>query len=130
MLSILLNIFVILVALFILGVIIFAHELGHYLAARLTGMKAEIFSLGMGPPIWKKKIGETEFRISWIPFGGYVALPQLDPEAMETIQGKTDKAETKPYPQIPWWKRIIVAAAGSFGNLVFAVILAVLTFLA
>jgi len=121
---IIIKILAIIVALFILGIIIFAHELGHFLAARWTGMRAEVFSLGMGPAIWRKKIGGTEFRISWIPFGGYVSLPQLDPEAMETIQGKTEKKDARPYPQIVWWKRIIAAAAGSFGNLVFAIILA------
>ncbi|MCL1909921.1 MAG: RIP metalloprotease RseP [Kiritimatiellaeota bacterium] len=141
MLFLLLKLLAVFAALFILGVIVFAHELGHFLAARLVGMRAEVFSIGMGPAIWKKKVGATEYRISWIPFGGYVMLPQLDPEAMSKIQGKspnagdgktpdekTPDAETtvEPYPPVAWWKRIVVSVAGPFGNLVFAVILALI----
>ena len=51
------------------------------------GLKAPIFSIGFGPSIFKKKFGETEFRISVIPLGGYVSLPELDPTGMEIIQG-------------------------------------------
>ena len=60
---------------------IFVHELGHFLAARAFGMVADVFSIGMGPALWKRKIGATTYKIGWIFFGGYVALPQMDPNS-------------------------------------------------
>ena len=126
---------------------VFIHEFGHFLAARKLGMKVDAFSIGFGPAIWKKKIGGVEYRVSWILFGGYVALPQLDPAGMEKIQGKHEenggeaKEESKDekaaepeepaepaevVPDAPAWKRIVVAVAGPFGNIVLAVFLAVL----
>ena len=60
---------------------ILVHELGHFLAARAFGMVADVFSIGMGPAIWKRKVGTTTYKIGWIPFGGYVALPQMDPNS-------------------------------------------------
>ena len=57
-----------------LGVLIFIHELGHYLAARHVGVRVEAFSIGFPPTVWGKIIGETEYRISWLPIGGYVKL--------------------------------------------------------
>lgn len=122
---------------------VFIHEFGHFLAARKLGMKVDAFSIGFGPAIWKKKIDGVEYRVSWILFGGYVALPQLDPAGMEKIQGKhEDKGEegdsakdaeaaepsepAEVVPDAPAWKRIVVAVAGPFGNIVLAVFLAVL----
>lgn len=101
---------------------IFIHEFGHFLAAKLLGLRVDRFSIGFGPALWKKTIGGVEYRISAIPFGGYVALPQLDPEGTDTLQGGTDKSE--PLAEIPAWKRVVVAFAGPFGNIVLAVILA------
>ena len=124
---------------------VFIHEFGHFIAARKLGMKVDAFSIGFGPAIWKKKIDGVEYRVSWILFGGYVALPQLDPAGMEKIQGKHeengkdgDAAKEKAaepeepaepaevVPDAPAWKRIVVAVAGPFGNFVLAVFLAVL----
>lgn len=62
----------------VLGLCIFIHELGHYLAGRLVGVKAEIFSVGYGRAIWKKKIGDTTWQITAIPFGGYVLFYGAD----------------------------------------------------
>lgn len=58
----------------VLGFLVFVHELGHYLAARHVGVRVETFSIGFPPKIWSKKVGETEYTISWIPLGGYVKL--------------------------------------------------------
>ena len=60
---------------------IFVHELGHFLAARALGMAADVFSIGMGPALWKRRFGATVWKIGAIPFGGYVALPQMDPNS-------------------------------------------------
>jgi regulator of sigma E protease len=64
------------------GFSIFVHELGHFLMALRCGMVVDTFSLGFGPAIWKRKIRGVIYKIGWIPFGGYVALPQLDPSGM------------------------------------------------
>ncbi len=103
---------------------VFIHEFGHFLAARIFGLRVDRFSIGFGPALWKKTIGGVEYRISAIPFGGYVALPQLDPEGTDALQGGTGKGRT--LAEIPAWKRIVVAFAGPFGNIVFAVVLALL----
>ena len=114
---------------------ILVHEGGHFLAARLLGLRADAFSLGFGPILLKRSWRGTEFRFCAIPFGGYVALPQLDPAGMSRVQGKSpsqsDKAETEAADAAPsafepaaWWKRVIVSVAGPAGNLILAVPLA------
>ena len=110
---------------------VFIHEFGHFLAARKLGMRVDVFSIGFGPAIWKKTINGVEYRISWIPFGGYVALPDLDPEGTKGLEGQSGKDAEKassesaePPPEIEPWKKIIVAFMGPFGNIVLAVALA------
>ncbi|HRT04438.1 MAG TPA: site-2 protease family protein [Kiritimatiellia bacterium] len=129
---------------------IFVHELGHFLAARAFGMVADVFSIGMGPALWKRKIGATTYKIGWIFFGGYVALPQMDPNSFlegtgdEGEEGTGDegrglKSETldprpstlstprpapRALPPVSAWKKIVVSVAGAFGNVVFAFVLA------
>jgi len=115
---------------------IFIHELGHFLAAKWFGLQIDAFSIGFGPAIWKKKINGVEYKLGCIPFGGYVALPQLDPSGMDKIQGEQgEKAEAKSEepPQeervlvdIAPWKRIVVSIAGPFGNFILAILLALL----
>ena len=75
------------IAIFILflGPLVFFHELGHFLFARLFGVRVEVFSLGFGPKIFKKKKGDTEYAISAIPLGGYVKMYGDDPFAKEEI---------------------------------------------
>ena len=138
MFDILMTIGAIVLVVMLFSLAVFIHEFGHFLAARKLGMKVEAFSIGFGPAIWKKRIDGVEYRISWILFGGYVSLPQLDPAGMEKIQGKHDgegdesgkEAEVsepaEPVPDAPPWQRIVVAVAGPFGNVVLAVVLAVL----
>lgn len=120
-------------ALFLFSLAVSIHEFGHFIAARLLGLKADVFSIGFGPALWKKKIRGTEVRFSAIPFGGYVSLPQLDPEGMQKIQGNATEAKegeasepVEKLPPAPPWKRIIVAIAGPFGNIVLALICACL----
>ncbi len=108
------------------GLAIFVHELGHFLAARLLGFQVDAFSIGFGPAIWQKKVNGTVYKIAWLPLGGYVALPQLDPSGMDKLQGGSSEA---PLPEAAPWKRIVVSVAGPFGNVVLAVLLAVLIWL-
>ena len=113
---------------------IFIHEFGHFLAARWLGLQVDAFAIGFGPAIWKRTVAGIEYKIGCIPFGGYVALPQLDPSGMEKIQGesqgdnKGDGGEERDLPDIAPWKRIVVAFAGPFGNVVLAVALAFMIF--
>lgn len=115
------------------GLAVFIHEFGHFIAARLLGLRVDTFSIGFGPALWKKKVDGVEYRISAIPFGGYVALPQLDPSGMDKIQGKhgeeNDSSDAEELlPDISPWRRIVVSFAGPFGNVVLAVALALLIF--
>ena len=103
---------------------IFIHEFGHFLAAKLLGFKVDVFSIGFGPALWKKTWHGVEYRISAIPFGGYVALPQLDPAGTAGVQGSN--TEEAPAADMANWKKIVVAFAGPFGNMVLAVALAFL----
>jgi regulator of sigma E protease len=100
---------------------IFVHELGHFLAARRRGVKVTRFSIGFGPAIWKRTAPDgVEYRLSWIPLGGYVALPQL--ADMAAIEGESDQGE--PLPPVSYSTRMIVFAAGAFFNILFAFVLA------
>ncbi len=108
---------ILLIAIFF-GGSIFVHELGHFLAARRRGMIVERFSIGFGPKIfsWKGKDG-VEYRLSWLPLGGYVALPQL--ADMRNIEGASGTDVTK-LPPINYATKMIVAGAGAFFNILFA----------
>ena len=109
--------------LLLLGVAIFVHEFGHFIAARWLGFKVEVFSIGFGPAIWKRRVNGIEYKVCWIPLGGYVAVPQLDPSGMERLQGETEEPKEN-LPDMSPWRRIIVSVAGPLVNVVLAVVLA------
>lgn len=77
----------------VLGLVVFVHELGHFLAAKMVGVYAPRFSLGWGSPLWKwrPKGSETEYVISWLPIGGYVRMASRDDETMSKIEGGAEK---------------------------------------
>lgn len=110
-----------------LGVLLFSlaiaiHEFGHFIVALKLGLKVERFSIGFGPAIWKKTWRGVEYRVSWIPLGGYVSIPDVDPEGTKALQGGGDAKSGR----IPPWKEILVAVAGPGMNIVLAVAVAVL----
>ena len=105
---------------------IFIHEFGHFLAARWRGLRVDAFSIGFGPVLWKKLINGVEWRISAIPFGGYVAIPDVDPEGTAKAQGSESKKDMPVGKKATPLDSIIVAVAGPLGNVVLAVALAVL----
>jgi regulator of sigma E protease len=115
-------VFIILEVLLIFNLIIFVHELGHFLAARWRGLKVERFAIWFGKPIWKKKIGGVEYALGWIPAGGYVALPQM--ATMEAIEGKAGE-DSEPLPNVSPLDKIIVAFAGPLFSFLLAVAFAV-----
>jgi regulator of sigma E protease len=92
------------------------HEFGHFLFAKLFGVKAEIFSVGFGPRLWAKQMGETEFRISAIPMGGYVKLLGEDREAALSLEDQKRSLHC----QAPW-KRFFIFIGGPLFNFIFAI---------
>ena len=102
---------------------IFVHELGHFLAAKKRGLKVDRFSIGFGPKIfaWKGR-GETEYRISLLPLGGYVSIPQL--ADMELIEGESASDNREAAKRLSYADKVIVFAAGAFFNVLFAVLCA------
>ena len=114
--SILLPILVIFIVVVIFNIIIFVHELGHFLAARWRGLEVERFQIWFGKPIWKKTHNGVQYGLGWIPFGGFVALPQM--VTMEAIEG--DNKNDKPLPPVKPLDKIIVAFAGPFFSFLLA----------
>jgi len=115
------NLWAVFLVILFFGGSIFVHELGHFLAARRRGMHVDRFSIGFGPKIfsWHGKDG-VEYRISWLPLGGYVALPQL--ADMRGIEGETTKDLSK-LPPPSYTTKVIVSAAGATFNILFAFLL-------
>jgi regulator of sigma E protease len=114
-------IFTVLEALLALNLLIFVHELGHFLAARWCGMRVDRFAIWFGKPIWKQKINGVEYALGWIPAGGYVALPQM--ATMEMIEGKGE-GSGEPLPPVSALDKIIVAFAGPLFSFLLAVVFA------
>src|SRR5580704_12621385 len=114
-----------LVVLFFSGSI-FVHELGHFLAARWRGAHVERFSIGFGPKIFSWRRDGVEYRISWIPLGGYVLLPQL--ADLGAIEGKSTVDVAK-LPPLSYTTKVIVFVAGAIFNVLFAFVLACIVWL-
>lgn len=103
-------------------ILVFFHELGHFLAAKLFGMRVERFSLGFPPRIWGFKKGDTDYCIGATPLGGYVKISGMIDESMDT---EHINEEPKPweYRSKPVWQRIIVITAGVIFNMILAVLI-------
>jgi len=101
--------------------LIFVHELGHFLAARWRGLKVERFAIWFGKPLWKREINGVEYVLGCIPAGGYVSLPQMAP--MEVIEGRGDKPREE-LPPVSALDKIIVAFAGPLFSFGLAVVFA------
>lgn len=108
-------------ALFSLAIAI--HEFGHFAVALMLGLRVERFSIGFGPAICKWRRNGIEYRISCIPLGGYVSIPDIDPEGTKALEGDAGSEKKQ---RIPAWKEVLVAVAGPAMNIVLAVVLAVL----
>jgi len=108
----------------LIGILIFVHELGHFLVARISGVGVLKFSLGFGPKIFGKKIGETEYVLSWIPLGGYVKL--LGESGTEELPPEDEK---RSFYKQPTWKRTLIVFAGPVFNFLLAVFIFVIVFM-
>jgi len=114
-------VFIALEVVLLFNLLIFVHELGHFLAARWRGLKIDRFAIWFGKPIWSTTIGGVEYALGWIPAGGYVALPQM--ATMETIEGKTEE-RSEPLPPVSALDKIIVAFAGPLFSFLLALVFA------
>ena len=115
----------ILLCLFLFGFSIAIHEFGHFIVALKLGYRVERFSIGFGPAIWKRKWHGVEYRISGIPLGGYVSIPDVDPEGTKKLEGGAENGEQGTEKVVmPPWKDLLVAVAGPAMNIVLAVVLA------
>ena len=108
----------IIVALLVLSVLIFFHELGHFTAARFFGVRVDVFSIGFGKKLFSKTIGETEWSLSAIPLGGYVKMKGQDDSDPTKISYDEDSYNVKKP-----WQRIVILLAGPFANFLLAFIL-------
>ena len=109
----------ILFAILLFSVLIFVHELGHFVAAKLSGVQVNEFSMFMGPALWKKQVGETLYSIRLVPLGGYCAMEGED----------ADTDSPRSFQKAAWWKRLVILVAGSFMNFLIGAVLMVLVYL-
>lgn len=100
----------------VLGLMVLVHEWGHFLVAKLFGVRVEVFSLGFGPRLWGRRRGPTDYRISALPVGGYVKMAGDNPS--EERKGEPDEFLSKPR-----WQRVLIAVAGPAMNIITAVVL-------
>ncbi|MDY3225045.1 MAG: M50 family metallopeptidase [Candidatus Faecousia sp.] len=109
----------VLFAILLFSLLIFVHELGHFAAAKLSGVQVNEFSVFMGPALWSKQVGETLYSIRLIPIGGFCA--------MEGEDGGSDNPRS--FDKAAWWKRLIILVAGSAMNFLVGVLLMVVIYL-
>ncbi|MGQ9664346.1 MAG: RIP metalloprotease RseP [bacterium] len=124
--------------LFILGFSITIHEFGHFIFAKLFRIPVEKFSIGFGPPLIRKKIGETDFRIAYLPVGGYVKMAGEDDaeipftkqeEAVQEVENKENIATVPNFYDAPVFHRIFVVLSGPLFNIFSAVVVLIVIFI-
>ena len=106
-------------AILIFSFLIFIHEFGHFITAKLSGVQVNEFAMFMGPAIWKKQKGETLYSIRCIPIGGYCAMEGED----------QDTDNPRSFQKAAWWKRLIILIAGSAMNFIAGILIMVIVFL-
>ncbi len=106
-------------AILLFSILIFVHELGHFVAAKLSGVQVNEFAMFMGPAIFKKQVGETLYSIRCIPIGGYCAMEGED----------EDTDNPRSFQKAAWWKRLIILVAGAAMNFIFGFLIFAILFL-
>src|SRR5437773_4944015 len=139
----------ILAPILVFGLVIFVHELGHFLAAKALGVYTPRFSIGFGPALWRRRRGETEYILAALPLGGYVRMASRHDEATAFLEGGSEEAAAraatdpdfdpnamipfgpKPVPPHRWfeskplWARLIILLAGVTMNFVLGLTVAI-----
>ena len=100
----------------VLGIMVLVHEFGHFAVAKLCGIRVETFSIGFGKRLFGFKRGDTDYRISLLPLGGYVKMAGDNPGEAPT----GDPGEFNAHPR---WQRVLVALSGPFSNFLLAIAL-------
>jgi regulator of sigma E protease len=128
----------------VLGVMILVHEWGHFVAARIFGVRVDVFSIGFGPRLFGWKRGATDYRVSALPLGGYVRMAGQDPSEIDSanstsipVKAKDEKTQSPALVRgapdelmsKPRWQRALISFAGPFVNLIFPVLLLTVYFL-
>ena len=103
-----------------IGILVLVHELGHFLAAKFFKMRVDMFSIGFPPRAFGKKIGETDYCISWVPIGGYVKIAGMIDESMDT-EFLNHEPQPWEFRSKPKWQRAIVLSAGVIMNALLAI---------
>lgn len=109
----------ILLAILVFSFLIFIHEMGHFVAAKLSGVQVNEFALFMGPALFQKKVGETTYSLRLIPLGGYCAMEGED----------EDSDNPRAFGKAAWWKRLIILVAGAAMNFIAGVLIFAIVFL-
>ncbi len=106
----------------VIGILVLVHELGHFLAAKFFGMRVDRFSIGFPPRAFGKKIGDTDYCVSWIPIGGYVKIAGMIDESFDTQFTEEDQKPWE-FRSKPIWQRMIVICAGVAMNILLAILI-------
>ena len=109
------------------GLLVIGHEFGHFSVGKLLGFKINEFAVGMGPKLWSKKKGETEYSFRAVPIGGFCAFEGEDGEE-EDENGKKKEPDPRSFNIQPAWKKLLVLVAGSFNNIVIGIIIFTIVF--
>ena len=105
----------VLACIFVFGILVTVHEFGHFITAKLTGMKVEEFSIGFGPKIYQQQDGETLYSLRMLPLGGYNKIAGMDPEDPEDLE--------RGFNSKPVTSRMLVILAGSLMNFLLPVLI-------
>src|SRR5712692_10120726 len=105
---------------FILGAAVTLHEFGHFIVAKLFKIRVETFSFGFGTRLFGRKFGDTDYRVSAVPLGGYVKLGGAESNAPIEGEGASDIPAHERFDLRPRWQRILVALAGPVMNILTA----------
>lgn len=114
-------IFAILIFLAVLFVLVLVHEWGHYITAKLTGMKVDEFGIGFPPTLWSKQVGETKYALNALPIGGYVKI--LGEDGEEKLSALSEYDKTRTFGARPKWAQALVLLAGVTMNMLLAWVL-------
>lgn len=112
----------------VLGVLILVHEWGHYAMARLFGVRVDVFSIGFGPRLFGWKRGDTDFRISALPLGGFVRMAGQDIFDVDSVEGSTPTGKPDELMSKPRWQRALISFGGPVVNLLFPILLLFICF--